>query len=147
MSAFLVSPSTLAIVTVAIDRDKLRAGDPYCAGAQRRFGAHGIGWADQLELAAALYDMNVRALKQRYPDSWEPMVSWRFLDGIADILVQPLHPNPYATIKAMDSLVFQCSEGDVPESNLYDALVYARDRFCRVLVCAHPDYESADTWR
>ena len=63
------------------------------------------------------------------------------------MMTQPLHPNPYATIKAMDSLIYQRSEGDVPESHLYDALVYARDRFCHALVGAHPDYESADTWR
>jgi len=84
MSAFLVSPSTLAIVTVAIHRDKLRAGDLHCAGAQMKFVKHHIRVADQLELAATLYDMNVYALKQRYPDSWEPMVYWQLQDADDD---------------------------------------------------------------
>ena len=94
-------------------------------------------------LGAALRDLNVRAVLQRYPDcSLErgdlpgpsPLLPYRY----APLLVEPVQ-----ALKALRCLLYQCSEGDVPETPLYKALDDLSNRWALEIVSKLPAYDAA----
>ena len=91
------------------------------------------------ELARALWAMNVRAVHSRYEGREGDPGSFRFHPGkLAIPLAQ--------SIKTLECLRYQCSEGNVPEADLYQTLERIIDSAKYTLlrrVC--PEYDNA-TW-
>lgn len=103
MSAFLIGPQTMhAVVTAILDHRRTFAGERCAApGAGDRIGRK-------------LYALNREALRQRYGDRFEGEPSYTFRPA-AEIA-------PIARWKCLHCLLYQCSEGDVPDTELFRAL-------------------------
>lgn len=134
MSAFVVDDSTIdRIVTFLGHSDH-----DYLA---RIFRPLGYNPATEPEaFAQALFDMNCKAVDQRYPD--HPARRY-------------FHPEPYrhqtnfncadiGVLKAAGCLRYQCSEGDVPETPLFKALDDFIGALAYHVVCGLPEYEKAE---
>lgn len=94
------------------------------------------------ELGQALRDLNVRAVSQRYPDCTPdglpgpcPLLPYAFEEE------RP--PTPVEAYKALSCLLYQCSEGDVPETALYAALEDLRARIASEVISRLPAYDQA----
>ena len=66
-------------------------------------------------LGRSLWLLNAVALEQRY----EEQTAQDYLDTINTYVWQPQAQDRLVLIKALDCLVYQCSEGNVPKSDLY----------------------------
>lgn len=90
---------------------------------------------DYKRLANDLFEMNVSAVKQRYPDDTEEY-TYQFHTSIN---VRPA----IEIYKAAQCLRYQCSEGNVPGTPLYKAL----DQFCsnlaEAIISGLPEYKNA----
>lgn len=137
MSAFLVSDGTMDRVVSAISKMRGRtsqAGAPVFAGVVLQ------GERAEDEIAQKLYSMNAQALSARYGDD-EKELSLAFFRSYR---WQPRGYNkPVEWFKALQCLLYQCSEGDVPQSALFKEL----DRLCRELadeiISTLPAYRAA----
>jgi hypothetical protein len=144
MSAFIVSPVTLqAIATAAF-----RPMDEYSS---RPIGKKLIEAANANtpgELYEALYLMNEEAFCQRYPGTngertrysddigFEPWPGSSFSRDNPESVATP-RANIPALVKNINCLVYQCSEGDVDETPLFDAL----DAFGDLMAQAYIQYD------
>lgn len=137
MSAYIVDDTTINTVLSHL------SADDYRALVTAAFG-DGLLWADRpthAELGAALRNLNEDAVSQRYPGE-----SVEALPGPA-----PYAPYAYAPLlvgavpayKALRCLLYQCSEGDIPDAPLYEALEALSDAWAREIVCALPEYDRA----
>lgn len=121
MSAFIVDEFTMHRVLMGV----------HWAG-----GRGQIDREEMTKLGRKWYAMNREAVIQRYRDDSEFAVpNYEFK------LLAPRNPVDY--VKAMQCLVYQCSEGDVPDTqeyaNLRDVLNVAMGKLIRNM----PGYESA----
>jgi len=96
--------------------------------------------ADGTTLGAKLLTMNHVALKERYGDKMPESVKFRYkyksyVGRVRQCIV----------IKAMRCLRYQCSEGNVPESDLYKQLVKSLHQLALDIVDKLPEYESAES--
>lgn len=95
-------------------------------------------------LGDALYQLNLDAVMQRYsvctiddlpgPIGWKPG-QWKFTHTIP--------PPAVRAYKAMQCLLYQCSEGDVPEQMLYRRLEETKRDLAEKIVDSLPQYEAA----
>ena len=117
MSSFLVSPRTMEKVCGYI------WPQPGCK-------------LDYPQLWESLYAMNLDALQARYPRT--P----RELAPIHSHGRTPL--NRFETLKAMDCLLYQASEGDVPQSLTYRMLEQHRAQLLADILRDIPEYAAAE---
>jgi hypothetical protein len=135
MSAFLVS--MLTINRIVATRSSLLRSDQYMYTA-KRFAAAGIdtsqaGWEERL--AKAMFALNQDALYQRYGDPAEERFIYRPVLS---------HANLYQALKSVDCWLYQCTEGNVPKSKLYQFFKTAvRMWFLEIIVYRTPEYEQA----
>ncbi len=88
--------------------------------------------------------MNAAALAERYGDEGGELAGeelYQFKDALGCTYDLDL----WQLLKSLDCYLYQCSEGDVVESELFKGLSEFRDRFSRVLVASLPQYNAA-TW-
>lgn len=117
MSAFIVSSETMHRVVFAIERQtELFAGLP----------AHTCAQLDVI--GRALFEMNARAVNSRYPGEPQQVVPEYTFRPLGDEISVP----KAAQFKAVACLLYQCSEGNEPDSELFKAL----DALCNRLACA-----------
>lgn len=121
MSAFIVDEFTMHRVLMGV----------HWAG-----GRGSIDREEMTKLGRRWFAMNREAVIQRYRDDSEfAMPNYEFK------LLAPRNPVDY--VKAMQCLIYQCSEGDVPDTqeyaNLRDVLNVAMGKLIRAM----PGYESA----
>jgi hypothetical protein len=118
MSAFIVSKECIDRVVFAI------------------LGPHAAQSACN-KLGRALSEMNARAMTARYGDS----------DGAPDASAYVFEPSPVSSravsVKAIRCLIYQCTEGDVSESELYKSLEARGNELCVDIVCASDEYKGA----
>ena len=133
MSAFIVSDNTLRRVVNAASAFQSNNPD-----ARRRVGTafealknpegtqlYDLGdGADLLRLTGDLYNMNVAAYIARYPQEAGKVAPFDPED-FSDFFPGSRHDfdSRVTAYKAASCLRYQCSEGDVPETELYKALV------------------------
>lgn len=89
------------------------------------------------ELGRKLFAMNQRAVQARYgvrKDGYDAVPEYRYVSVI---------PDRYAALKALCSLKYQCSEGDVPEEPLYKELSEAVSELALKIAMSAPEYERA----
>lgn len=138
MSAFVVDHATINRLLTAVSDDQYKR-EPMYGQLWRHFGQptdaalEGLG----VELLA----MNQDAVMARYPDC-----------AVGE-LPGPINPPAYAyrrehcsTVQAYKSarcLRYQCSEGDVPSTELYRQLDEATNIIAHAIVAAMPEYEAA----
>lgn len=129
MSAYVVSTATMdrAVAAILSVSDHLRH-IPAPALATLARGPQGLG--------EALYALNSRQVLQRYPDETDlaKAPKWTYRAKL---------PVGAEGLKALDSLLYQCSEGDCDQQPLYRELCAARDNFGCELARKRPDYERA----
>lgn len=106
------------------------------------------GWQSEDEIFAQLRQMNVDALKECYPDDYDEMINDKGYRSGYDIWeprngVLPWH---YQFLKSLDCYVYQCSEGNVPDTDLYKGMVALQDRLVGFIARNQPEYEQAE-WR
>lgn len=105
------------------------------------------------EIGRRLFTLNVEAVMQRYPDTQDNPGS---LPGDS---MAPRHAASYRApqrgpaklgraelvdgAKALSCLAYQCAEGNVPESGLFQELEAAIGAVCKEIVSSLPEYESA----
>jgi hypothetical protein len=91
-------------------------------------------------LAECLYWLNRAAVSQRYscPELAKPALEYRawLEDG-------PITETPVQAYKSLRCLIYQCSEGDIPETPLYKALVNYAAAIAAYIVCSTPEYDEA----
>lgn len=137
MSAYIVDDTTINTVLSHLTADDFRAL------AAAAFG-DGLLWADRptdAELGAALRALNERAVSERYPN--EPVEALPGPAPYAPYAYAPLLVGAVPAYKALRCLLYQCSEGSVPETPLYAALDALSDAWAREIVCALPEYDRA----
>jgi len=121
MSAFIVSERTMQRVVTAMRREE---------------GA----WEDACQLGRDLYAMNHRAIEARYGEpQYVPPFEWtvQMLPDEGD------RKRWCELLKALDCLLYQCSEGDVPKEALYKQLEACRNKLRAEIVHGLPEYDKA----
>lgn len=156
MSAFVVASETIVRILDWIKADELHGIPPYRSHyARQRFTDFDLSFdGDLQELGRALQRMNVEAVAQRYDERGE----WAGVDvvyppgsfadraaagGPVSILSNIAQVSIVEASVSMACLIYQCSEGDVPERDLYKALVeYSRD-VAQAFVRQSPEWDEA----
>jgi hypothetical protein len=136
MSAFVVDDSTINRVVTAI-----------CyGGVDHDWSRHELERTMNYDLtvrdgctalAQAMHDLNVEAVNQRYNEHTAPK-EIRF--------TETSFGNPCAVLKSLECWLYQCSEGNVPETQLFQEMEKIRNNIARQIARALPEYENADTW-
>lgn len=142
MSAFIVETETIDRIVTWVD-GKLYRGHPYlyskfgeAVGVNCRPTEWQIVHSDKLPnvLGQKLVAMNVAAVDQRYEErNPVDMYRWR----------RALETSPVQALKSMQCLLYQCSEGNVPEWPLYKVLDDAISYLAQHIVERMPEYEKA----
>jgi hypothetical protein len=94
---------------------------------------------DARRFAEALYGLNCDAMTQRYGKA--ALQSDRKEQG--PFVFQLVERSPVAVYKAACCLIYQCSEGDVPERDLFKVLNEIPGQIAIHVAQSHPEYESA----
>ena len=132
MSAFLVSEKTISVIVTTLseilnDNSSL----------QEKASALSIDvispyW--QEKLADALFELNCEALHQRYGDKEFPLFQY-----------QPIHTRSLVEVyKSLQCFLYQCSEGNVPDTKLFKFMEEFSYRLAHRIVMHLPAYEKAE---
>jgi|WetSurSiteA1Bulk_404760.scaffolds.fasta_scaffold01123_9 hypothetical protein len=104
------------------------------------------GW--QAKLGQMMFEMNMTALGDRYGDRLSKPQDWRtetHPDGYTyKYNPLPLKNSPLQQLKSFSCYMYQCSEGDVPDSKLYKALDRIQDQAFYHYVSRLPEYDQAE---
>lgn len=133
MSAFIISKENMDIVVDAIVREG---------------GLDGYSSLSPNELGQQLFAMNLEAIHARYPDTKNggmmpgPCDTSDIFDNYhaADSVFSTPTPAQY---KAISCLLYQCSEGKVPERTLFKSLQRFADSMSYQIISSLPEYEAA----
>lgn len=133
MSAYIVEDKTInRIVTGIVDLMNLREG----VLSRVKHYTRDLAITSEDEFANELMGMNVDAVRARYPNS-EPwhrrMVRYR-----------PERCGPIQLLKSLDCYLYQCSEGEVPERDLFKKMDGIRNGLTRAIVCGSPEYDQSE---
>ena len=130
MSAFFVSQECMQRVIAGVNR----VSDKWFGG----YNIQGFGMvngSDSLsKLGTALFEMNDEALSVRYDA--EPICE--------TFEYRPASVNLCSSLKAMECLSYQCSEGKVPETDLFRGLEKVIGDLASVIVHELPEYKKAE---
>ena len=91
-----------------------------------------------------LWEMNADAIKARYGSSSSEMFNKEdYEDGyLYDVYFNP-DTEMYQAIKSIDCYLYQCSEGNLENSDFYKAIDALSRRICRQIVWDDPKWEIA----
>lgn len=141
MSAFVIDESVMHKVVRAIAQHRTVFGPAVtrsCAGLD--------------EIGRALFAMNIDAVTQRYPDCKANPINlpgtvgcekfpatYRFSDNHLPMTKK----DRIDSYKAIQCLLYQCSEGNVPETTLFIELTNLGHDLASAIVSGLPEYEAA----
>ncbi|MDP8218435.1 MAG: hypothetical protein P9M03_06895, partial [Candidatus Theseobacter exili] len=94
------------------------------------------------QLGQYLLDMNIAAIQEKYPD--EDPASFRDLDYVYEFDADRI-TNEYAVYAAIKCLLYQCSEGDIVKSELYEAIEGLLNFVARQIIEVSKQYQDV-TW-
>ena len=136
MSAFMVNTNVMAKVVTAI----LLNRDTFDGESTGRTAMLATPTASQKEVGAKigqkLFLMNRRALSARYGCGDHMRLPEFVFESWADA-------TPVEQFKAITCLLYQCSEGDVPNSPIYGELSRTAGELAQRIVQDLPEYEKA----
>lgn len=131
MSAYIVEKKTIDRIVTYIN-EKCSADPDYF---ETRYAAIYAAYrGDPNKLGQNLWTMNVKAVDQRYREN-NPVSLYRYEYRPADNI---------QVFKSLRGYLYQCTEGDVPESPLYKDLDRLADTIAREIVINLPAYERAE---
>lgn len=88
-----------------------------------------------------LWQMNVDAVNTRYPqDKIEPPEDYK------NAYPTRFGEQSPAMLKALNCLIYQCAEGDIPKRALFTSLQDLSRQVANRIVEQMPDYAAAETW-
>lgn len=93
-------------------------------------------------LGQDLYGLNIEALRRRYPGIIGTQEEADYQEQRGQYRFRPQLASKVARFKALCCLQYQCSEGDVPEHDLFQTLERRRHEIADDIVCDLPEYES-----
>lgn len=130
MSSFLVSKATIDACVAAIHHNAA-----YCS-------THGMLYATSMDtLGKDLWAMNNDAVSARYPlDTVEPLAND---DKIEAYRYKTTFPTMVQMLRSVQCLIYQCSEGNVPERELFRQLETVADLLKDRIVSDLPAYKAA----
>ena len=148
MSSFVVEDKTINRVVSFLYHDRDRG--EYC---RCQLGVLGFHLQDAKEgeievelqrFGQAMFDLNCEAVNQRYGPGeaakFRPLdysFKWESWGGGQEI---------FSTLKALRCWLYQCSEGNVPQTELFKIMDGLADAIAYGIVCDLPDYENAEGW-
>lgn len=90
-------------------------------------------------LGQDLWDLNVQSVNTRYPEGdREPEQEYKF------IYLSAQCSNRVQALKSLQCLMYQCSEGNIPETSLlYRAIQKTELRLMHEIIDALPEYKAA----
>lgn len=145
MSAFVVHPSVIdRIITHTLNETDRNDGRFWRLRILENAGYDGRSTEGLKHLARNLHAMNVAAVSQRYTDS--PMDDLPGAGIVYDPRFVPVQGDLAARCQYyMDlrCLIYQCSEGEVPEWPLYKALEQIANSVASEIVHSLPEYDRA----
>jgi hypothetical protein len=130
MSAFIVSTDCMHRVVDAIMEDHRRNSEPFAGIPKESPDA-----ADMI--GRQLFQLNRRAVLDRYPGDEE-------YAAVPAYSHHPLRASKVARFKAIRCLLYQCSEGDVPESPIFKQLEDVSWDLAYTIISELPEWECAD---
>lgn len=143
MSAFIIGKETMDHVLTMIDREQQQ-----CMSGEYSFGGHRAETTDDLTtLGQTFYAMNLDAVTQRYPgDTKEHAPGPCDISDIHENYVyQHCDMTPAQGYKSIRCLIYQCSEGNVPDvCGLYKTLAEFAEKLAHSIASDSPEYEAAD---
>ncbi|RPJ40123.1 MAG: hypothetical protein EHM35_00525 [Planctomycetaceae bacterium] len=92
---------------------------------------------DRERLASAMFALNVEAVNARYPDSAEQFRPLNFT------YCPTPAPLPVSAYKSLRCWLYQCSEGNVPKTDLYKLMDEASKLLAMQIVDDSPAYQAA----
>ena len=136
MSAFMVNSNVMAkVVTAILLNLETFDGESTCRTALLAAPTHAQKEAGA-EIGRKLFLMNRRALHARYGYSDDNPLAQFFFERWADA-------TPVEQFKAIHCLLYQCSEGTVPNSPLYEELNRSAGELAQRIVQDLADYDKA----
>ncbi len=133
MSSFMVDSRTVDRVLSFLYWKK--RDDPWCTELLRRAG-HGLESTKDLNgLGMAMLRLNREAVNQRYGEDEKVKGRYRFSDTLIE---------QFQALKSLNCLLYQCSEGTVPDNPLFKALSSIADRMAQGIVSDLPEYQRAE---
>jgi hypothetical protein len=139
MSAYVVSDDTINKV-VSFLTIKTRRNNLHGYGT-RRLQANGHDLSnkeDQRELAEKMFELNCESINQRYGEG--EAEKFRSLNFEYHFTTQT---NQYWALKALRSWLYQCCEGNVMETELYQTMEAVSCDIALAIVEQSPEYEKA----
>jgi len=111
-------------------------------------------WIAPTMLGRRLFALNIEAVQQRYPDCRADPSNMPGFDGCEYMASRYEAPASLIgarcdaalladSLKALQCLIYQCSEGNVPETAEYQALKAAESAIAIAIAEAHPAYARA----
>lgn len=93
---------------------------------------------NRLELAQSLLDLNIDAVQQRYPNIPQDKITFVFSDtGLYHVSCKLV-----VTYDSLCELLYQCSEGNVPDTKLYHALIKLKSYIADKIIRGLPEYKA-----
>lgn len=129
MSAFVVSKDTVDVIVSFC----FVPHPGYSARVALRERLGGGSRATPESLGAALWSLNHDAVNARYREQGAP----------ERYVYERRHAPLAAVYKAVSCLIYQCSEGDMPQTDAYAALVRLKAAVADEIIGSMPEYEAA----
>lgn len=147
MSSWMVSNETLSNIANLIDTYRITGYNGFgydMPGGLMRI----VGSRSAKEIFEMLANMNIDALKQRYPKSYDDMIEEIKYIPSADIYKSRECGLTYhfQLLKSLQCFISQCCEGDVPESDLYKEIKKLINHLQSYIISKMPEYQAAE-WK
>lgn len=138
MSAFLVKDRTINQVVTWLHQQ--RSDSIYQHKIEQAFGLNLLDRADCGRLAQAMFELNSKAVRQRYRDADQSeMIPASFTPKYELATAMQAY-------KSLRCWYYQCAEGDIRETSiLYGIMGEILDCLAHEIICSMPAYEKA-TW-
>lgn len=152
MSAFVVDPKTINRILTFLE-GRVLGDDTTQLGRFAQKELTKIEWGltpseTICDLGQAMYNLNVNAVRQRYPDDEPHELPGSYgEDDKARLLPYEKETVRCSVHQAFMSLrcwLYQCSEGNVPGSSLFQTFAKIRDRMAYGIAIDHPAVEAAE---
>ena len=138
MSAFIVEDTTINKIVTWFRREVYRRESNTLDQLAKKYQIDLVSDVWDEPLANAMFALNCEAVNARYGDG--EAEKFRPLTFI-------FRPEPYVTLvevyKSLQCWLYQCCEGDVPETKLYQFFREIENYLARKIVMALPEYEEA----
>lgn len=147
MSAWMVSNETLSKIANLIDTYRVTGYNGFgydMPGGLMRI----VGRKSAKKIFEILADMNIEALKQRYPKNFDDMIG--VIEFIPNAYIWQIREKGltyhWQLLKSLQCYLYQCCEGSVPDCDLYKELTNLEHTLQSYIISKMPEYQAAE-WK